>query len=82
MFFNLVLFLLLRIPLIQLVFQLCMWLEGEAITMLTVPSPRCDSALKNSKEGDRAGPASSHAQTMSILGALGSHEFGRTWMGP
>ena len=50
--------------------------------ILTFLSHRCDSALKNSKERDGAGPGSSHAQIMSIFGALGSGKFGRTRMGP
>lgn len=43
--------------------------------MLTFLSHRCGSALKNSKERDGAGPGSSHTQTRSIFGALGTGKF-------
>ena len=56
--------------------------RGRGIMMLTFLSHRCDSALKNSKERDGAGRGSSHTQTRSIFGALGTGKFGRTRMGP
>lgn len=82
----LVLLLLLTIPRIYLAFQPCTWLGGEAIhckknsMIVTFLSPGCDSDLKNI-ERDRADPAPSGAQTLSVLRALGGGEFGRSQKG-